>query len=525
MEPKEGKFKILTQDSKTDIVVNQPIHRMSHRTVKIEGEPSHIAQAIAMIYGLLEDRAEDFRDINEPVKPFNISTVKMSGRFVVDHKVVGFVIGRNGQFTKHCLEKYDVMLKIVDQKRFQKVVRSYEDVAILSGRLRDVQKCSELLIEKVNDYYNIASRSNYSSSENTQLLIPGYLVTKIIGAKGCMIREIASRSGGTQIKILSNKSAEKDLPEIVVSIAGNLKGKQDAATIILEQIELFKNGGPVLTTGSCLNENIATQYKNSVQGQEVGLQNPQKDSRRLKYSSSESSKRNRSRSSSLEERYTKRKDAEIGKGFESKNTINLKEINMIRAQLNSEFLNKQVPFPPTSTESISEGISKLPLKEILPSKSKNFDEIHQEDSKIPEILGQESQKVSKTIEQIIKPVEKEVRIEDKLDPKPLTKAKTNPIEKSPFSDQAFPNMNDLDSILNMKIQKLKSNFKLTLLFDNYSEGLRFKEEIDFYNKTSDTKIEYSSSDFGTSRSRAFTVKASPNVIAELIKIHGNKEIE
>lgn len=65
-----------------------------------------------------------------------------------------------------------------------------------------------------------------------------------------MIREIAARSGGTQIKILSDKSAERDLPEIVVSIAGSLKGKQEAAAIILEQIELFKNGGPVLTTGS-----------------------------------------------------------------------------------------------------------------------------------------------------------------------------------------------------------------------------------------------------------------------------------
>mmetsp|Transcript_19186 Transcript_19186/g.18843 ORF Transcript_19186/g.18843 Transcript_19186/m.18843 type:complete len:129 (+) Transcript_19186:217-603(+) len=93
-------IKILTQDSKTDIVVNQPIHRMSYRTVKIDGEPHNIAHAIAMIYGLLEERAEDFKDINEPVKPFNISTVKMTARFVIDHKVVGFVIGRNGQFTK-----------------------------------------------------------------------------------------------------------------------------------------------------------------------------------------------------------------------------------------------------------------------------------------------------------------------------------------------------------------------------------------------------------------------------------------
>lgn len=246
---KGRQIKILTTDSNTDIVVNQPIHRMSHRTVKIEGQPRNIARAIAMIYGLLEERAEDFKDITEPAKPFNIKTIKVTAKFVIDHKVVGFIIGRNGQFTRYCLEKHDVILKIVDKRRYQKL-RSYEDVAILVGKLRDVQRCSDHLIEKVHDYFNNITRSGYSGSDNTKLLIPGFLVTKIIGARGCMIREIAARSGGTQIKILSDKSAERDQPEIVVSIAGSLKGKQEAAAIILEQIELFKNGGPVLTTGS-----------------------------------------------------------------------------------------------------------------------------------------------------------------------------------------------------------------------------------------------------------------------------------
>ena len=335
---KGRQIRVLTQDSGTDIVVNQPIHRMSHRTVKIEGEPDNISQAIAMIYGLLEERAEDFKDITEPAKPFNINTVKMTARFVIDQKVVGFVIGRNGQFTKLCLEKYDVVLKIVDQRRYQKVVRSYEDVAILSGRLREVQKCSDLLIEKVHDYFNNITRSSYSSSDNTKLLIPGYLVTKIIGARGCMIREIAARSGGTQIKILSDKSAERDAPEIVVSIAGSLKGKQEASAIILEQIELFKNGGPVLTTGSCLNDNIATQYKNSVQGQEPGAKHAEK--RRSRYSSSESSRIHSSRSSSLEER-AKRKYSDNIKSAKSKNSISMNEVYQIRAQLNAEFQNRQ----------------------------------------------------------------------------------------------------------------------------------------------------------------------------------------
>lgn len=69
---KGRQIKIFTQDSGTDIVVNQPIHRMSQRTVKIDGQPKKIARAIgtikcsnlrriALIYALLEERADDFK--------------------------------------------------------------------------------------------------------------------------------------------------------------------------------------------------------------------------------------------------------------------------------------------------------------------------------------------------------------------------------------------------------------------------------------------------------------------------------
>lgn len=41
------------------------------------------------------------------------------------------------------------------------------------------------------------------------MLIPANYVTKLIGQKGYMIRDIIDRSGGAQIKILSDKQ-EKD---------------------------------------------------------------------------------------------------------------------------------------------------------------------------------------------------------------------------------------------------------------------------------------------------------------------------
>ena len=82
-----------------------------------------------------------------------------------------------------------------------------------------------------------------------KMLIPKIFVTKLIGAKGCMIQEISNTAGGANIKILSDKKLERelDLPEIIVSIGGNLGQMQDADCIIVEQIECFKNGGPVIT--------------------------------------------------------------------------------------------------------------------------------------------------------------------------------------------------------------------------------------------------------------------------------------
>jgi len=79
------------------------------------------------------------------------------------------------------------------------------------------------------------------------MFIPKIFVTKLIGAKGTMIQEIANSSGGATIKILSDKKLERklDLSDIILSIAGSLGPMQDAACIIIEQIENFKNGGPV----------------------------------------------------------------------------------------------------------------------------------------------------------------------------------------------------------------------------------------------------------------------------------------
>jgi hypothetical protein len=57
------------------------------------------------------------------------------------------------------------------------------------------------------------------------MLIPSNLVTKIIGAGGCMIKEISQKSGGASIKIHSSKDSDHDLTEIVLTIEGSITAK------------------------------------------------------------------------------------------------------------------------------------------------------------------------------------------------------------------------------------------------------------------------------------------------------------
>ena len=62
-----------------------------------------------------------------------------------------------------------------------------------------------VLINLVNDYYS--SDRKIAIDYTLKMLIPSNYVTKLIGQKGYMIRDIIERSGGAQIKILSDKQA------------------------------------------------------------------------------------------------------------------------------------------------------------------------------------------------------------------------------------------------------------------------------------------------------------------------------
>lgn len=63
----------LIRDSGANIVVNQPIYKMMHRTIAISGKPSNVASAIMMIQTIMEDRYYEVSKVEMEFKPLNVT--------------------------------------------------------------------------------------------------------------------------------------------------------------------------------------------------------------------------------------------------------------------------------------------------------------------------------------------------------------------------------------------------------------------------------------------------------------------
>ena len=66
----------LIKDSGANIVVNQPIYKMMHRTVAISGKPSNVATAMMMIQSIMEERFYEVSKVEMEFKPLNVTTTQ-----------------------------------------------------------------------------------------------------------------------------------------------------------------------------------------------------------------------------------------------------------------------------------------------------------------------------------------------------------------------------------------------------------------------------------------------------------------
>ena len=112
----------------------------------------------------------------------------------------------NGSFIYLLKEKFDVTTKVYQEHKNRQLDKK-EVVCSFKGTINHVQDAILELTHKIkNDI-----RSTYDGKESYQLkiLINKVFVTKLIGAGGCMIQEIANFAKGASIKIMSNKNDEK----------------------------------------------------------------------------------------------------------------------------------------------------------------------------------------------------------------------------------------------------------------------------------------------------------------------------
>ena len=237
----------LIEQSQASIVINQPIYKMTYRTVTISGYPEGIANGVMLIQSIMEDRYNEVDNIEFESPPLNVMTTQTNVKIVLPEYIVDNICSKrhgNSSFIDMIKNKFDISVKIGKEHKNRHLDKN-DLVCSFKGTINNVQDAIVELIQKIK--YDI--RSNYDGKESFQLkiLINKVFVTKLIGAGGCMIQEIANFAKGASIKIMSNKNDDKknNFHDIPLCIAGGFYSVQDATCIIIEQMECFKNGGLV----------------------------------------------------------------------------------------------------------------------------------------------------------------------------------------------------------------------------------------------------------------------------------------
>ena len=183
----------------------------------------------------MEERYNEVNTIEFECPPLNVMTTQTNVKIVLPDYIINSLLAKrhgNGSFVNLLKDKFDVTTKVYLEYKNRQLDKK-DVVCSFKGTINHVQDAIMELSHKIKSDI----RSTYD----------GKFVTKLIGAGGCMIQEIANFAKGASIKIMSNKNDEKknNFHDIPLCIAGGFYSLQDATCIIIEQMECFKNGGPV----------------------------------------------------------------------------------------------------------------------------------------------------------------------------------------------------------------------------------------------------------------------------------------
>ena len=129
----------LIHDCKASIVINQPIYKMTYRTVSISGRPKNVSDAIMSIQQIMEERYNEVSKIEFECKPLNVKTTTTNVKFIMDDKIVDILNNtKKFNFFEILQNEYNVTLRITKDRR-QRTYDRKEYICSFQGTIQQVQ--------------------------------------------------------------------------------------------------------------------------------------------------------------------------------------------------------------------------------------------------------------------------------------------------------------------------------------------------------------------------------------------------
>jgi len=63
--------------------------------------------------------------------------IKLTAKFIVDTEACGFIIGRNGNFTKYLESNLNIYMRC-DKDDNNRILKSYQSICAMKGTLKDI---------------------------------------------------------------------------------------------------------------------------------------------------------------------------------------------------------------------------------------------------------------------------------------------------------------------------------------------------------------------------------------------------
>jgi hypothetical protein len=111
---------------------------MTYRSTFARGSPSSLAKACMMMYDTLEEQAHLIKDWEKMTsQTISKDDIKLLAKFIVDTDCCGFVIGKNGNFTKYLETNLGIYMRC-DRDNENRILKSYQSICSMKGTLRDI---------------------------------------------------------------------------------------------------------------------------------------------------------------------------------------------------------------------------------------------------------------------------------------------------------------------------------------------------------------------------------------------------